>query len=135
MPDRCAHAISAHPLLIKKLTDKLQALINDSYWPKYLWTAKIVPLSKDNRAYTTTDQVRTISVIPVVAKLIERLILNRMEERLYGTTSGILDDCKDLTSNNKEEATDFWNRHHLRNTETEPLNDHHIEINYFNNGV
>ena len=54
--------------------------MNADYWPKYLFKAKLIPLSKDDKAFTSLDKVRTISVIPPTAKLIERIILNRIQE-------------------------------------------------------
>ena len=49
--------------------------MNSDYWPVYLFRAKIVALSKNNEAYPVARQVRTISVLPAIAKLMERVIL------------------------------------------------------------
>ena len=63
---------------LQKLHAKLAEFINNSYWPTYLFRARIIPLSKNDKEYTGIDQVRTISVISPVAKLIERIILNKI---------------------------------------------------------
>ena len=72
------------------MTLKIQNFMNADYWPKYLFRARLIPLSKTNKAYTGIDQVRTISVIPPVAKLMERILLNRISEFLYNTEDGII---------------------------------------------
>ena len=64
--------------------------MNADYWPKYLFKARLIPLSKDDKAFTSLDKVRTISVIPPTAKLIERIILNRIQEQLYNSDSGLI---------------------------------------------
>ena len=61
------------------LTKKIQDQLNNDYWPSYLFKARLIPLSKDNKSYTTEDNVRTISVIPAITKLMERILLNRIE--------------------------------------------------------
>ena len=78
MPDTLLHLAAKNPVLLAQLTSKLQHFMNADYWPKYLFTARLIPLSKNEKAYTSLDQVRTISVIPPTAKLIERIILNRI---------------------------------------------------------
>ena len=60
------------------MNSKLTTFINAAYWPNYLFKARIIPLSKNDKEYTDIDQVRTISVISPVAKLIERIILNKI---------------------------------------------------------
>ena len=72
------------------MTARIEEFMNNPYWPKYLFQAKLIPLSKNDKAYTGLDQVRTISVIPPVAKLIERIILNRITDQLYNTETGII---------------------------------------------
>ena len=64
--------------------------MNNDYWPSYLFRARLIPLSKTGDAYTGIDQVRTISVIPPVAKLIERILLNRISDQLYNNDDGII---------------------------------------------
>ena len=48
--------------------------MNDSYWPSYLFKAKLIPLSKNDKEYTSKKNVRTISVLPALTKVIERII-------------------------------------------------------------
>ena len=50
-------------------------------------------LSKNGETSTTKKHVRILSVIPAVTKLIERVILSRMEESLYGP-EGIIPHCQ-----------------------------------------
>ena len=70
---------------LEKLTLKMEQLLNNPYWPKYLYTAKLIPLSKTDSAFESVDKVRMISVLPAVTKLMERLVLNQMMEKLYGS--------------------------------------------------
>jgi hypothetical protein len=90
MPDTLLHLAAKNPVLLAQLTSKLQHFMNADYWPRYLFTARLIPLSKNEKAYTSLDQVRTISVIPPTAKLIERIILNRIQEQLYNNDSGLI---------------------------------------------
>ena len=90
MADTLIHAAAKGARYLNQLTKKLQEFINNEYWPSYLFRARLIPLSKTGNAYTGIDQVRTISVIPPVAKLIERIILNRITDRLYNNTNGII---------------------------------------------
>jgi hypothetical protein len=41
-------------------------------------------LSKDGKTSTTKKNTRILSVIPAVTKLLERIILNRMEPSMFG---------------------------------------------------
>jgi hypothetical protein len=78
LPDTLLHHAVKNDEHLDKLTTKIQEFMNDPYWPSYLFRARLIPLSKNGSAYTGIDQVRTISVISPLAKLIERIILNRM---------------------------------------------------------
>ena len=76
--------------MLRQLNIKLTEFINADYWPSYLFKARLIPLSKTGKAYTRTDQNRTISVISPVAKLIERLILNKIQDQLYNAEDGAI---------------------------------------------
>lgn len=69
---------------LKWITERIQHLINSPYWPKYLFAARPILLSKDGLTSTTKKNTRILSVLPAVAKLVERVILNRLMPRLYG---------------------------------------------------
>lgn len=63
--------------------------MNADYWPSYLFKARVVALSKNDKAYPTARNTRTISVLPAIAKLMERIILSRIEGRLFGETNAL----------------------------------------------
>jgi hypothetical protein len=52
----------------------------------------VVPLSKTNDAYVSFRNTRIISVLPSVTKLMERIIFNKMKNKLYGA-EGIIDSA------------------------------------------
>ena len=86
MPDYFYHRIlsdrkkTGDDTQLLQFTKKIRDLVNNDYWPSYLFKARLIPLSKNNMSYTTKDNVRTISVIPAITKIIERLLLNKVEK-------------------------------------------------------
>ena len=74
---------------IELLRKKLERLINEPQWPRYLGRAKIIPLSKDESALLEKNNIRLISILPTVTKLIEQIILNKLNPILYGKNSKI----------------------------------------------
>jgi hypothetical protein len=55
MPDTLLHLAAKNPVLLAQLTSKLQHFMNADYWPRYLFTARLIPLSKNEKAYTSLD--------------------------------------------------------------------------------
>jgi hypothetical protein len=66
------------------LKGRIEYILNSSYWPQYLFSARPICLSKDGLTATSHKNTRILSVIPALAKLIERVILNRLTPSLYG---------------------------------------------------
>ena len=75
------------------LADKIEDLLNQRNWPQYMFSARPILLSKTGDVSVRTKDVRILSVIPAVAKLTERVILNRIEGRLYGP-DGVIPHCQ-----------------------------------------
>ena len=48
MQDKLFHKIGKNAAEKAQLTKKVQDLINDEYWPSYMFKARIIPLSKNN---------------------------------------------------------------------------------------
>ena len=80
MSDTLFHEIVKTSKGVEFLRQKLETLINSQYWPKYLYTAKVIPLSKTDNAFVTQKNIRIISILPAITKLMESLILNKMKE-------------------------------------------------------
>ena len=98
MPDTFFHGILADDRKagnddnMKWLSKKIENVLNKKHWPQYLFSARPIMLSKNGETSTTKKFVRILSVIPAVTKLIERVILSRMEHKLYGS-EGIIPHC------------------------------------------
>ena len=60
------------------LAKKAESLLNSNIWPKYIGTAKYIPLSKSMSAFPKSDEIRTIAVLPSWAKVIELKILAKL---------------------------------------------------------
>ena len=67
-----------------KMAQALSTLIQGPYFPAYLTTARVVPLSKDGTPYPNLDNIRTIAVLPAVSKLLELHVLLKLEPIIYG---------------------------------------------------
>ena len=81
MPDRALRemlTLKDAAQYITSLNEKITDLVNDEYWPAYMFRARLIPLSKNGMSYTSLQNVRTLSVLPVIAKVIERLLLNKI---------------------------------------------------------
>ena len=61
------------------LSKKVEGILNSRHWPQYLFSARPILLSKNGESSATKKNVRILSVIPAITKLIERVILSRME--------------------------------------------------------
>ena len=99
MPDTFFHEILKEDIAngneanMKWLSDKIMGVMNQQHWPQYLFSARPILLSKNGETSTSKKNVRILSVIPAVTKLIERVILSRMEFRLYGN-DGLIPHCQ-----------------------------------------
>lgn len=75
------------PTMIKELPRKgivyitliFNAIIRLNYWPKLLKTAEIILIPKQGKNPNEVSSYRPISLLPVVSKILERLLLQRIE--------------------------------------------------------
>ena len=99
MPDTFFHGILEEDRKVgnmkntRWLSEKVENVLNQQHWPQYLFSARPILLSKNGETSTTKKFVRILSVIPAITKLIERVILSRMEGKLYGP-DGIIPHCQ-----------------------------------------
>ena len=61
-----------------------ELLLNEEEVPKYMKTARVIPLSKDNNTplYPEEGKVRTIAILPVLTKLYEICLQHFLEQHI-----------------------------------------------------
>lgn len=74
---------------LEVLRERLNELLRKSLWPHYLSTAKFIALSKTESAFPKSDELRTIAILPAWTKVIESVILERLNKQLYGPNGKI----------------------------------------------
>uniref|UniRef100_A0A1Y1JXT3 Reverse transcriptase domain-containing protein n=2 Tax=Photinus pyralis TaxID=7054 RepID=A0A1Y1JXT3_PHOPY len=67
---------------IVMLTYIFNAIIRLGYWPKRLKTAQIIMINKPGKEPTEVSSYRPISLLSIVSKLLEKLVLHRLNEDL-----------------------------------------------------
>ena len=76
---------------VKFIQDNLEETLNSTLWPRYLGTARVIPLSKTDSAFPLANEIRTISILPAWSKLLELVILGRLNKKLYSFLGTISD--------------------------------------------
>ena len=66
-------------LLNGKLSQVFSTWLSNRIYPEYLVEAKVVPLSKEPTPYPSFGQIRTISILPIVSKVYEKILLKRLQ--------------------------------------------------------
>ena len=94
------HILHAHPLVISHLCALFRSMIVHSYVPDNFGQGTIIPLIKDKSGdFNKVDNYRGITLIPVVSKLLESVLLKCCEDKLvvddlqYGFRSQV--ECAD----------------------------------------
>jgi hypothetical protein len=67
-------------LLLLNLMYILNAIIRLEYWPKSLKQAQIIMLPKPGKNPTDVTSYRPISLLPTISKILEKLILKRINK-------------------------------------------------------
>uniref|UniRef100_A0A6M2DG86 Putative rna-directed dna polymerase from mobile element jockey n=1 Tax=Xenopsylla cheopis TaxID=163159 RepID=A0A6M2DG86_XENCH len=62
------------------LTHLTNAIFKLNYWPEKLKSAEIIVILKQGKDPTNVDSYRPISILSIIAKIIEKVILQRLEE-------------------------------------------------------
>jgi hypothetical protein len=65
------------------LTYIYNAILRIGYWPKPFKIANIIKIGKPGKDLTDVKNYRPISLLPIMNKLLEKLILRRLNEDLY----------------------------------------------------
>ena len=77
------HILHAHPLVISHLCALFRSMIVHSYVPDNFGQGTIIPLIKDKSGdFDKVDNYRGITLIPVVSKLLESVLLKCCEDKL-----------------------------------------------------
>ena len=63
---------------ILKLMYIFNSILRNGYWPKPLKIAQIIMIPKPGKNHTDVTSYRPISLLPIISKLLEKLILNRI---------------------------------------------------------
>ena len=69
------------------ITGKINSIFASRSWPKYIGTARFIPLSKTSEEYPSIEQVRTIAILPAISKLLELCIMGRLEPIVYSNAN------------------------------------------------
>ena len=72
------------------LAEKATMILNSDIWPSYLGTARYIALAKVPSTHPLASDTRTIAILPAWSKVIENIILQRLNSHLYGTDGVIL---------------------------------------------
>ena len=75
------------------ITEKINTIFAARSWPKYIGTARFIPLSKNKDEYPSVDQIRTIAILPAISKLLELCVMGRLEPIVY-KDKNIIDDSQ-----------------------------------------
>jgi hypothetical protein len=59
-----------------KLLHIFNAILRPDYWPRLLKTTQIIMILKSGKTPTDVTSCRTVSLLPTIAKVLEKLILN-----------------------------------------------------------
>lgn len=65
--------------VIERLIDIFNSSIHHSYFPKFWKNAKIIPIHKPGKDPTQPTSYRPISLLPILSKIFEKIIKNRLE--------------------------------------------------------
>ena len=65
-----------------KLSQTFTRWLNDRTQPGYLAEARVIPLSKEETAYPSYGAVRTISILPIISKIYEKVIHERLKNNV-----------------------------------------------------
>lgn len=65
-----------------KLKQHIQLWINNSSIPNYLKHARSIALSKSSSCYPKVGEIRTISILPALSKIVERIINLKIEKEV-----------------------------------------------------
>ena len=68
--------------LCNKLALTFTSWMNHRVYPKYLNCARIIPLSKEANDKPAYGAIRTISVLPTLSKIFEKVILGRLKSHI-----------------------------------------------------
>ena len=72
-------------IVVSKLTETFNKWFANGRTPQYLKTARVIPLSKEDNEYPDFGNIRTISILPIVAKVYEKVLLKRLLSRIKET--------------------------------------------------
>jgi hypothetical protein len=61
------------------LTFIVNAILLTNYWPKQLKTAEIILIHKPGKDPTKVELYRPISLLPIIAKLLEKFLMHRLK--------------------------------------------------------
>ncbi|GFX70643.1 RNA-directed DNA polymerase from mobile element jockey [Trichonephila clavipes] len=75
--------------VIFQLTNLINNILNNGHLPQAWKTATVIPILKPGKDPTLAMSHRPISLLPVLSKLAERIILNRLNDHLQNNDISI----------------------------------------------
>ena len=80
IPDEIFKNEDTRSKMAVKLRDIFSQFLRNGKVPDYLMMAKLILISKDDTNTSTIDKVRSIGVLPVITKLFELSIINKLKK-------------------------------------------------------